>query len=113
MTPLLYTHAIGFAVRRVKGPANPVRASQHAYFTSLLLFNHSFLSNSFHMFNSLRIHVYIDPVVNGQSLSAELGCDVPYYRTPYNAASPSSSAGKSLPLLFASVLLSALYLLNL
>eukprot|EP01032_Pedospumella_encystans_P017707 gene17706-20171_t len=54
-----------------------------------------------------------DPVVNGQSLSANLGCDVPYYRTPYNAATPSSSASKSLPLLCASILLSALYLLNL
>lgn len=27
-----------------------------------------------------------DPVLGGKALGANLGCDVPYYRTPYNAA---------------------------
>lgn len=47
-----------------------------------------------------------DPVLGGKALGANLGCDVPYYRTPYNGGSRVTQ--RSLRILVAAVALSAL-----
>jgi hypothetical protein len=34
----------------------------------------------------------VDPVLGGKALGANLGCDVPYYRTPYNSSARLSAS---------------------
>lgn len=37
------------------------------------------------------VFVRLDPVIGGKALAANIGCDVPYYTTPYNTASRITS----------------------
>ena len=58
--------------------------------------------------------LFVDPRMGGYGqegnvLATNMGCDVPYYRTPYNAAATVSSI--STALLGVSVLLGVMFLL--
>lgn len=47
-----------------------------------------------------------DPILGGQSVTGNLGCEVPYHRTPYNAAAPAHYSVPASLLFFYTIIMS-------